>query len=195
MSRVAHLNFTRARVWWIADVVRSRAMSASIALPQHRKSGCQGIRCLSLAGEISSANQIAQAVHHLGAEVVGAFVRPEQAFAALTSGERIDAAVLDIRRRGRGTFLLAEVLTALGAPFVFVTGSGPDLIPPEYRDVPCWEGPFDPQALAQALPLLGGHRDDTSIGERLGHGVASPGRQIIGRAWKWLARGGPIPWL
>jgi hypothetical protein len=81
------------------------------------------------------------------------------ALALLTSGERVDAAILDISKCGRRSFLLTELLTVLGTPFVLVTGSRSDRVTPKHRDVPGWETPFDPQALVPVLPLMSGPRD------------------------------------
>ena len=37
---------------------------------------------------------------------------------------------------------------------VFATGCDERVVPPAYKDVPRWEKPFDPNALARALPGL-----------------------------------------
>ena len=115
-----------------------------------------GRRVLVVEDEFFLADDMAEALRTLGAEVVGP--APTRAAAAdLLAGGRVDAAVLDINLRGETIFPLADALRARGVPFVFATGYDASATPPAYRDVPRWEKPYDPGDLVRALPgVIGG---------------------------------------
>jgi len=110
-------------------------------------------RVLVVEDEYFLADDMAQALRKLGAEVVGP-VPTREAALALVAEKRVDAAVLDINLKGQTIFPVADALTAQGVPFVFATGYDETAVPPPYRSVPRWEKPFDPDALARALPGL-----------------------------------------
>ena len=114
-------------------------------------------RVLVVEDEFFLADDVAEALRALGAEVVGPVPTGAMAL-ALLDGERVDAAVLDINLRGETIFPLADVLRARGVPFVFATGYDESATPPAYRDVPRWEKPFNPQDLVRALPSVIGRR-------------------------------------
>jgi CheY-like chemotaxis protein len=111
-----------------------------------------GRRVLVVEDEYFLADDMAQALQKLGAEVVGPVPTRDKAMALLSSGERIDAAVLDINLKGQTVFPVADALKERGIPFVFTTGYTESTVPPAYRDAPRWEKPFNPQDLANALP-------------------------------------------
>jgi CheY-like chemotaxis protein len=109
---------------------------------------------LVVEDEYFVADDITRALHQLGADVIGPFASRDEALAFFSSEDRIDIAVLDINLRGEPIFPLAEALRESGVPFVFATGYAEASLPASYRDVPRWEKPFDPKALAAALPSL-----------------------------------------
>jgi len=111
-------------------------------------------RVLIAEDEYFIACDIASALHALGAEVVGPVPSRDEVQAILATGERLDAAVLDINLNGEMVFPVMEALTARGIPVVFATGYDQASVPAQYQDVPRWQKPFDPQALVQALPDL-----------------------------------------
>lgn len=100
------------------------------------------------------ADDLRRALSRLGAEVVGPAASEAKALALLAERDDIDMAVLDIDLRGELVFPVADALRARRIPFVFSTGYAHAAIPEAYRGVPCWHKPFDPLALAQALPDL-----------------------------------------
>ena len=100
------------------------------------------------------ARDIARALHALGAEVVGPMPTLDEVQGILAAGERLDAAILDINLNGEVVFPVMEALTARSIPVVFATGYDQAAVPAQYRDIPRWQKPFDPQALVQALPDL-----------------------------------------
>jgi CheY-like chemotaxis protein len=111
-------------------------------------------RVLVVEDEYFIADDMAHSLEKLGAEVVGPVPTRDRALAVLSSGERIDAAVLDINLREESVFPVAEILRQLGVPFVFATGYDESSIPAAYREVPRWEKPFKPDQLAKMLPWL-----------------------------------------
>ena len=68
----------------------------------------------------------------------------------------MDLGILDINLEGEISFAVADRLAAMGIPFVFATGYGEAIIPQEHRQVPRWEKPFEPEALAQAIASVKG---------------------------------------
>jgi CheY-like chemotaxis protein len=113
-----------------------------------------GRRVLIVEDEYFLADDLAQAVAQLGAEVLGPVPTREEALTLLATAGQIDLAVLDINLQDEAAFPVADVLAKQGVPFLFATGYGQTALPTRYQHVPWWEKPFDPQALAQALPAL-----------------------------------------
>lgn len=70
-----------------------------------------------------------------GADVVA--IAPSVAI-ALQAMERhsVDIACLDIDLGSETSFPVAEALAMRGVPFVFVSGCGPDVVPPDHRHRP-----------------------------------------------------------
>ncbi len=108
-------------------------------------------RVLIVEDEYFLADDMAQALAGLGAEVVGPVPTEDKALALITGNEPLDLAVLDINLKGKTVFPVAEALRARGVPFVFATGYAAVSVPAEFRNVPRWEKPFDPEDLAEAL--------------------------------------------
>ena len=123
-------------------------------MAQTADTGLEGRRVLVIEDEYFIADDISRALTKLGAEVVGPAPDLEHATALLSSGERIDPAVLDINLHGELAYPLADALKARGIPVLFATGYDQTSIPAGYEDVPRWEKPFDHQALARVLPSL-----------------------------------------
>lgn len=111
-------------------------------------------RVLVAEDEYFIARDIARALHALGAEVVGPVPARDEVQALLATGERLDAAILDLNLNDEMVFPVMEALTARGIPVVFATGYDQTAVPVQYRDIPRWEKPFDPRVLVQALPDL-----------------------------------------
>jgi len=109
---------------------------------------------LVVEDEFYIADDMANALRKLGAEVIGPAPTEEKALGLLSSGVAVDAAVLDVSLRGKGVFPVADALAERGVPFVFATGYDQSAIPVGYEAVPRWEKPFDPHDLARALPQL-----------------------------------------
>jgi CheY-like chemotaxis protein len=115
-----------------------------------------GRRVLIVEDEYFVADDITRALIRAGAEIVGPFVDHAEALRALEAGLAVDLGILDINLEGEISFAVADRLTAMGIPFVFATGYGEAIIPQEHQQVPRWEKPFEPEALAQAIASLKG---------------------------------------
>jgi CheY-like chemotaxis protein len=113
-----------------------------------------GRRVLVVEDEYFLADDLSRALTQLGAEVLGPVATREEALDLLASGERIDLAVLDINLQGESVFPVADTLLEQGVPFLFATGYDQTAIPLQYQQVPRWEKPFAPEALAQALSMI-----------------------------------------
>ena len=112
-----------------------------------------GRRILVVEDEFFIADDIARALTSLGAEVVGPAADLKGAKALLSEGS-IDWAVLDINLQGEMVYPVAQALQERSIPFIFATGYDRASIPSGFADVPHWEKPFDPGALARILPSL-----------------------------------------
>src|SRR3712207_954447 len=88
-----------------------------------------GRRVLVVEDEYFIADDIARALRKLGAEVVGPLASRDEALDAFSSGQSIDAAVLDINLRGDAVYPVADALRGRKVPFVFATGYDPATIP------------------------------------------------------------------
>src|SRR3712207_2395001 len=108
-------------------------------------------RVLIVEDEYFLADDMAQVLRKFGAQVVGPVQTTDKALALLAE-EPVDAAILDINLKGQMVFPVADALREQGVPFVFATGYDASAVPETYRDVPRWEKPFKPEALAKALP-------------------------------------------
>jgi CheY-like chemotaxis protein len=120
----------------------------------HPPPSLSGRRILVVEDEFFVADDLVQALTRLGAEVLGPVATREEAFDLLSTGERIDLAVLDINLQGESVFPVADTLVEQGVPFLFATGYDQSAIPVQYQQVPRWEKPFAPEALAQALSII-----------------------------------------
>jgi CheY-like chemotaxis protein len=113
-----------------------------------------GRRVLVVEDEFFVADDLVQAITQLGAEIIGPVPTRDEALDLLATAGQIDLAVLDINLEDEAVYPVADALAARGVPFLFATGYSQALVPARYQHVPRWEKPFDPQALAQALPSL-----------------------------------------
>ena len=120
----------------------------------HSQPSLSGRRVLVVEDEYFLADDLAQAVAQLGAEVIGPVPTRKEALALLAAAGKVDLAVLDISLEDEAVFPVADVLAEQGVPFLFATGYDHASIPARYQHVPRWEKPFDPQSLAQVLPAF-----------------------------------------
>jgi two-component sensor histidine kinase/DNA-binding response OmpR family regulator len=89
-------------------------------------------------------------LEELGYAIVGPFATMLEAEDA-AEREDFDCAVLDVNLVGRPVYPLAERLSAMNIPFVFVTGYGRESINPKFSRAPVLQKPFAKEALAAAM--------------------------------------------
>lgn len=116
-----------------------------------------GRHVLVVEDEYYLADDLRRALEGLGVRVAGPVATQAAAIAHVTGGASVDFAILDINLRGEMAFLVADALAERGVPFVFATGYEPGTVPARHAGVAIWRKPFDPAALAQALPGLAPH--------------------------------------
>ncbi|PZA13020.1 response regulator [Rhodopseudomonas palustris] len=116
-----------------------------------RNTAMSGRRILLVEDEYFIADDMVRLFQERGAEVVGPFSRIEDALAAVSAADRLDAAVLDVNLHGTIVFPLADELTARGIRFVFTTGYDHHVIPARFDHVVRCGKPIDPEAVIAAL--------------------------------------------
>ena|SRR6516165_8890307 len=118
--------------------------------PQAPSARC---RVLIVEDEWFLASDMQKAFTCLDADVMTLTGDLDDARALIARGG-FDVGVLDIGLRGHSAFGLADELQRQGIPFIFATGYGPHVIPARFADVPRWEKPFDPPAVARDVLQL-----------------------------------------
>ena len=108
-----------------------------------------GKRILVVEDEFFIVLDIERILEDAKVEIVGTS-RNRDALAALAGG-RFDLAILDYKLSEATSEPVAEQLTRLKVPFVFLTGASTQSVPPQYRTVPLVKKPFDGAALIAAL--------------------------------------------
>lgn len=88
-----------------------------------------GLTILIVEDDYWQANELAAALAHAGARIVGPAATLSAARVLVAAGLRIDVAVLDINLRGAHVFPLAEELQRHAVPVVFATGYDADMVP------------------------------------------------------------------
>jgi DNA-binding response OmpR family regulator len=70
---------------------------------------------------------------------------------SLIAGGDIDTAVLDVNVHGERSYSVADTLRRAGVPFIFATGYGATVHPPEYSDVKTIAKPYGFAEIEAAL--------------------------------------------
>lgn len=114
-----------------------------------------GTSILIVEDEYFLAEDLRDDLTRAGAKVLQPVGNIDRARDVVRSGERIDAAVLDINLDGEMVFPIADALRERGIPFVFATGYDRSVLPERFLDTPRVEKPFKSDRLAAVLkPLL-----------------------------------------
>lgn len=117
-------------------------------------------RVLLVEDEALVAMMVEDLLEDLGCDVVGdAPARLDDAVAAAQSAE-CDFALLDLSLGGVRTYPVADILSARGVPFAFLTGYRTDDLDPAYRDVPVLAKPFRRGDLETILTRLSESREE-----------------------------------
>ncbi len=140
----------------IASVPRLAETPAEAPADNRARRSLAGMRLLVVEDELLVSMLLQDILTDLGAEVAGPYGRLADGLAA-AKVERFDGAILDLNLAGQQAEPLADLLLALGVPFVFITGYQRDSIDRRYANVPVLPKPIDAAALESVLlTLLGG---------------------------------------
>ena len=69
----------------------------------------------------------------------------------LAESADFDFAILDVNVNGKVISPVAELIAARNRPFIFATGYGSSGLPPEYRDRPALQKPFQLETLKKLI--------------------------------------------
>jgi CheY-like chemotaxis protein len=69
----------------------------------------------------------------------------------LAQSTEFDLAILDVNVNGKVISPVADLIAARNRPFIFATGYGSSGLPPEYRDRPALQKPFQIETLARVI--------------------------------------------
>jgi CheY-like chemotaxis protein len=69
----------------------------------------------------------------------------------LAQSIEFDLAILDVNVNGKVISPVADLIAARNRPFIFATGYGSSGLPPEYRDRPALQKPFQIETLARMI--------------------------------------------
>ena len=112
-----------------------------------------GRRILVVEDEMLNLAMLEDILTEAGCESVAAAATIDQAIALID--ERVfDAALLDIKLKGKHAYAVADALAVRGVPFIFVTGNSGRDIEDGYRDRPVLRKPFKEEKLVEALTGL-----------------------------------------
>ena len=116
--------------------------------PKLQRNG--GLRILVVEDEAMIMTLVEDMVTELGHRVAGLAASVEEA-AGLAEGAEFDVALLDVNLQGRTVETVAATLARRGKPFVFTTGYGERVIPPEFKDRPMLPKPYQIEQLGEIL--------------------------------------------
>jgi DNA-binding response OmpR family regulator len=89
-----------------------------------------------------------------GHSVIGPIARASEAVAAAKERE-FDAAILDINLGDGMAYPIADILSARGVPFIFVTGYDADTVEDRFRKVPVLQKPIERRTLQKLFAANG----------------------------------------
>lgn len=118
-----------------------------------------GMRILVVEDEALLAFELVDELEAVGATAVESSPDVPHALNRIRSGERFDAAILNVWLRGQLSFPVAEELEGRGIPFVFVTGNDADATR-QYPDVTAHPKPADMDAVVSNLATLIAKREN-----------------------------------
>jgi CheY-like chemotaxis protein len=105
---------------------------------------------LVVEDEFLIALDIVAALEDAGIAVAGPASTVSDALVAIERGP-LRGALLDAHLAGESAGRIADALAARGLPFAFVSGYGPESLPPAYRNVPLVRKPFTDRDLLAAI--------------------------------------------
>ena len=125
------------------DSPRDESTSGSAVIPLEK---LDHPRVLLVEDEVLVGIMIQECLTEFGFEIVGPVGTASEAMAAAEDGH-FDAAILDINLGDSSVYRVAEILSARGVPFIFVTGYDTDSVDSRFNDVPVLQKPIERQML------------------------------------------------
>ncbi len=110
-----------------------------------------GRRILIVEDEYFVADDLANDLRRMGAEVIGPVGNVAEALALVGSTPDLDGAVLDINLHGQMSYPVAALLLTAGTPFLFATGYDAWTVDDAYRHVARYEKPVRPLDVVTTL--------------------------------------------
>ncbi len=110
-------------------------------------------RLLVVEDEVLIGMLLEDMLSDLGYEVVGVAAQVAQA-AKMAREAAFDAAILDVNVNGQPVYPVAAILRERGVPFLFASGYGARGLPPEFRNCPVLQKPFQQGSLETELAAL-----------------------------------------
>jgi CheY-like chemotaxis protein len=126
-------------------------------------------RILIVEDEYFLADDMARALHKIGAQVVGPVGELNDALELLAREDVVDAAVVDVNLRSQMAFPITGELRSRGIPFIFVSGYDRSTLPDEYGDTVLLAKPIDPPAIINALGRVLDRKAGDVSRDRPGH--------------------------
>lgn len=112
-----------------------------------------GRRVLVIEDEPLVALELVSILEEAGAEIIGPAATAEAAIETIRAA-RPDAALLDGNLQGASVDAVAETLTSLELPFIFVSGYGRDHLPDGFRHIAVVGKPFDRNQLVGSVMAM-----------------------------------------
>ena len=100
--------------------------------------------------EVMIRMMVADMLEELGYSIAAEAGEIEQAL-EFAQTMNFDIAILDVNLNGKLISPVADVIEARNRPFIFATGYGTQGLPPEYRDRPVLQKPFQMENLADMI--------------------------------------------
>ena len=111
-------------------------------------------RILIVEDEYWTARHLAMELQDRGVIVLGPTGSIPKALELLAARRRPHAVILDVQLRTELVFPLADTLSNLGTPFVFVTGYEQEDMPERFISVPHFVKPFNSKDCVEAVLAL-----------------------------------------
>lgn len=112
-----------------------------------------GLRLLVVEDEVMISALVEDMAAELGHSIVALAASVEEA-AGLAARAEFDVALLDVNLQGQTVEGVAATLARRGKPFVFTTGYGERVIPPEFKDRPLLPKPYHIDQLGEILDRI-----------------------------------------
>ncbi|WP_207539714.1 response regulator [Sabulicella rubraurantiaca] len=159
----ARVTFDPAGVRWDVSLPASagavplrlmRPRAAPAERPPAGRASLQGMRFLLVEDEPLVAMEVTATLEEAGGTIAASASTHDEALRLASLPQGFDAALLDANLRGRPVGEVAAALDMRGVPFIFVSGYGPESLPPGFESVPLLAKPFTTAQLLEAAGRL-----------------------------------------